>query len=121
MASSKDNLMNFKQLLGSDMKRYLVHKIGFKGMNKIIFSLGSLITISLLLVSSSSYAVPNIISYQGVLNDASGNPGTNTVEMTFSIYDVETGGAARIQNILSVCNTQTSNTTSHEEPLFEHK
>jgi len=72
------------------MKRYLVRKIGLKGMNKIIFPLGWLITVSLL-VSSPSYAVPNLISYQGVLNDASGNPVNNTsLEMTFSIYDVET-------------------------------
>lgn len=41
-----------------------------------------------------AYAVPNLISYQGVLNDSSGTPVSSTVIMTFSIYDVETGGTA---------------------------
>ncbi len=40
------------------------------------------------------HAVPNLISYQGVLNDQNGQPVTGTVNVTFRIYDVGTGGDA---------------------------
>lgn len=45
-------------------------------------------------VTTIAYAVPNLISYQGVLNDSSGNPLSTTVSMTFSIYGVASGGTA---------------------------
>jgi hypothetical protein len=37
-------------------------------------------------------AVPQTINYQGYLTDSSGTPINGIVQMTFSIYDVETGG-----------------------------
>lgn len=43
---------------------------------------------------STSHAVPKLISYQGVLNDKDGMPMSATVNMTFSIYDVGSGGTA---------------------------
>ncbi len=57
---------------------------------KLIF-LASLL-IFFLLSTSLVYAVPKLISYQGVLNDSNGIPISSTVSMTFRIYDVETGG-----------------------------
>lgn len=39
-------------------------------------------------------AIPNLISYQGVLNDQNGLPVTGTVNITFRIYDMDTGGVA---------------------------
>lgn len=47
----------------------------------------------LLLAGATAHAVPNLISYQGQLNDAGGQPVNGTVAFTFSIYDVPTGGA----------------------------
>jgi hypothetical protein len=43
-------------------------------------------------LTTTAYAIPKLISYQGVLNDSSGNPVDDTVEMTFRIYDASTGG-----------------------------
>lgn len=48
----------------------------------------------LLVFYSAAYAVPNLMSYQGTLSDATGLPISATVSMTFRIYDVETGGTA---------------------------
>ncbi len=39
-------------------------------------------------------AVPQIMSYQGKLNDKNGVPVTGSVTIVFSIYDVQTGGTA---------------------------
>lgn len=39
-------------------------------------------------------AVPQTVNYQGYLTDSGGNPVNSTVQMTFSIYNVSTGGAA---------------------------
>jgi hypothetical protein len=38
-------------------------------------------------------SVPSLINYQGYLTDAGGNPVTDTVEMTFSIWDAASGGS----------------------------
>lgn len=45
-----------------------------------------------LMLPSWAFCVPNLISYQGVLNDSGGVPVSATVNMTFKIYDAETGG-----------------------------
>lgn len=42
----------------------------------------------------ASLGVPNLISYQGVLNDKNGVPMSTTVTMTFTIYDASTEGNA---------------------------
>ncbi|MEI6209642.1 MAG: hypothetical protein WCP20_22900 [Desulfuromonadales bacterium] len=39
-------------------------------------------------------AVPNIMSYQGKLNDRAGNPINGSKNITFTIYDVASGGTA---------------------------
>ncbi len=44
-------------------------------------------------VPNTSLAVPNIISYQGVLNGDDGTPVNGSVNMTFSIYDSPSSGA----------------------------
>ena len=46
-------------------------------------------------ISVSVYgAVPPEINYQGYLRDVDGNPINGPVKMTFSIYDVTSGGTA---------------------------
>jgi hypothetical protein len=49
----------------------------------------------ILAVSAGTAAVPQTISYQGVLRDAGGNPVADGVySVTFRLYDVSTGGTA---------------------------
>lgn len=64
-----------------------------KRISRILISLIFLTIVSLLALSDT-HAVPNLISYQGVLNDKDGHPISSTVSMTFKIYDVATGGTA---------------------------
>ncbi|MBU1737103.1 MAG: hypothetical protein KKG35_03105 [Proteobacteria bacterium] len=45
-----------------------------------------------LMLTVTAGAVPNLISYQGILNDGGGNPISSTVSITFKIYDVPSGG-----------------------------
>jgi len=47
-----------------------------------------------LLFSISSAAVPQTINYQGYLTDSGGTPIDATVQITFSLYNVATGGTA---------------------------
>lgn len=49
--------------------------------------------LGLFIFSGSAHAIPNLISYQGVLNDDQGAPISSTVSMTFNMYDVLTGGS----------------------------
>jgi hypothetical protein len=42
--------------------------------------------------SMSARATPNVLTEEGSLNDSSGVPITNTVNLTFKIYDSATGG-----------------------------
>jgi hypothetical protein len=46
------------------------------------------------LAASPVLAVPNLISYQGLLNDQNGVPVNGTVSFVFSIYGLSTGGTA---------------------------
>lgn len=62
-------------------------------MKRPLICLKLLVIVSLLPLAVA-YAVPNLISYQGVLNDKDGVPLSSTVSMTFRIYDVATGGNA---------------------------
>jgi hypothetical protein len=45
-------------------------------------------------VLNSPTPIPTIISYQGYLTDLGGNPINDTLEMTFSIYNVASGGTS---------------------------
>lgn len=62
-------------------------------MNRI-FILSKTVLVTYLLLLTTAYAVPNLISYQGVLNDSGGLPISSTVIMAFSIYDAPTGGTS---------------------------
>ena len=46
------------------------------------------------MISSAPANVPQLISFQGKLHDASGNPLTGDYQITFRIYNVESGGTA---------------------------
>lgn len=61
-----------------------------KKISRLIIIFG--IYFFLLLAGSSVHAVPNIISYQGKLNDQNGLPLTGSYEVTFTIYDGPQGG-----------------------------
>jgi len=60
-------------------------------MKRVLIFMQTFMTMFLFAVSAS-HAVPNLISYQGVLNDSNGEPLSSTVIMTFSIYDASTDG-----------------------------
>jgi hypothetical protein len=49
---------------------------------------------ALLWAPLAAQSVPQLISYQGQLNDQSGAPVNGSIGLVFSIYDVPTGGAA---------------------------
>ena len=44
------------------------------------------------LMSTLAFSVPGLISYKGQLTDASGGPITDPVDVTFTLWDAETGG-----------------------------
>jgi hypothetical protein len=46
----------------------------------------------ILITSVSALAIPQLINYQGELTDSSGNPITNSVSITFTIYNAATAG-----------------------------
>jgi hypothetical protein len=48
----------------------------------------------IVIATSTAFAVPKLISYQGVLNDKDGVPISTTVEMGFTIYDSSAVGNA---------------------------
>ena len=51
------------------------------------------IVLGVALVSTVCYSIPQLINYQGYLTDSGGNPLNGTVDMVFSIYDVDAGGS----------------------------
>jgi hypothetical protein len=62
-------------------------------MNRCTISL--LVVLVMLAAVTAQAQIPRTISYQGVLCDASGNPKPdNSYQMTFRIYEAETGGTA---------------------------
>ena len=44
------------------------------------------------LMSTLAFSVPGLISYKGQLTDASGGPITTSVDVTFTLWDAESGG-----------------------------
>lgn len=68
------------------------HELSEFRMNKFMLFLAAIMLVAV----CHSYAseVPEVISYQGQLNDDSGVPIDGSVDMTFSLYDVDVGGAA---------------------------
>jgi hypothetical protein len=61
---------------------------------KVIQLVFSLLVLSTIITLSAYGAVPQEINYQGYLTDAVGNPVDDMVDMTFNIYNVDTGGTA---------------------------
>jgi len=59
-------------------------------MRRIFISLVLLV----LMLPTLAQAVPNVMSYQGKLNDKNGVPVSGSVTMTFTIYDAATNGNA---------------------------
>ncbi len=53
-----------------------------------------LVLVNLLWTVTGMAQVPKTMSYQGYLKDAEGMPVNETLQMTFAIYDVSTGGTA---------------------------
>ena len=56
---------------------------------------GVIIAISVLpvgAVGEPDVSIPHVISYQGYLTDNIGNPVNGTISITFSIYDIPSGG-----------------------------
>jgi len=69
--------------------------------------IASFLLVVLCLTTPSYAQVPQMINYQGTVTDASGNPLNGGYNMTFSIYDVSSGGTAlwtQTQNGVSVTN-----------------
>lgn len=56
--------------------------------------LSSVVLVVFIQVMTASASVPQTINYQGYLTNSSGVPINTTVDLTFSLYDVSTGGAA---------------------------
>ena len=52
-----------------------------------------LLGIGFVLLTSTLLAVPGLTNYQGRLTDAAGQPITNPVDVTFTFWDAESGGA----------------------------
>jgi hypothetical protein len=61
---------------------------------KIVFSSVAALLGTVLAAATASAAVPSFLTEQGRLLDASGNPATGTVSITFAIYDSLAGGTA---------------------------
>jgi hypothetical protein len=77
-----------------------------KTMKAKIFFAGLLFAV-LFLASSSYSQVPPMINFQGVVNDAAGNPLDGDFDMIFSIWDAPVGGNelwAEAQNLVPVEN-----------------
>src|SRR6185312_11802281 len=53
-----------------------------------------ILLIGLSIASASAAAVPTLLTEQGQLLDASGNPVTGSINVTFTIYDQPTGGTS---------------------------
>ena len=64
-----------------------------KGEEKRVV-IGLLGVILILLPCMGHTAIPQTINYQGYLTNAEGVPVNGTVQMVFSIYNVDTGGTA---------------------------
>ena len=68
-------------------------------MNRIVLFI---ILLSVALALAVHAGVPQLINYQGVLTDASGNPLQGTYNVTFSIYGVVSGGTPLWSETVSI-------------------
>lgn len=65
-----------------------------KSITKLIIVIFLLWTMVCGLSTTSYAAIPHLINYQGKLLNSAGQPITGTANVTFKIYDVESGGSA---------------------------
>ena len=85
----------------------------------------TVVLIKCLLMMPNAFAVPELISYQGLLNDDSGSPVNASVAVIFSLYDVDTGGVAfwsenqNIEVINGVFNVKLGSSTELDPAIFE--
>ena len=63
-----------------------------KRTKKVVINLVSILFLLSVISIPSEAQMPKKINYQGILTDASGNPINGSMQMTFSIYDVHSGG-----------------------------
>lgn len=95
-------------------------KIWTNLQNHLTPNIGTIVIVALMLFVYSAYAAPSTqttistFPYQGTLTDASGNPVTGDVDMTFRIYDVSTGDTA----LWTEAHTS-ANAVSVENGLFQ--
>ena len=71
-------------------------------MAKQILVVGAIIALILVMAIVALAHVPQLISFQGKLYDDTGNPITGQVEVTFRIYNLETGGTALWSETINV-------------------
>jgi len=57
-----------------------------------VIGLSENLTLPMVQAANDVTPVPGVITYQGVLTDANGNPVNGNVDMIFRIYNVDTGG-----------------------------
>ena len=90
-------------------------------------SAGLFIAVALVFVFAvaASGSVPHQINYQAYLTDAGGSPITGTLEMTFSMWDAETGGVqlwsetqASVSVVNGTCTVILGSVTSISDNVF---
>ena len=87
----------------------------------------ALLAVWILTPSASHSQVPKTISYQGSLTDASGNPVTGSLSITFRLYNTATGGTALWIEPRTVAvtngafNVVLGNVTPLDESLFANQ
>ena len=66
------------------------------------------------LMSTLAFSVPGLISYKGQLTDASGGPVAGPVDVTFTLWDAETGG-----NQLGAGFSDTDSVTPNADGIYD--
>src|SRR5690348_500395 len=101
---NQDPMAKFPQVGLNPNYDFVLSKVirGFDGVSlkrngTVAFMLAVIAFISVALASgqtATEQVVPSVIKYSGVLADTDGKPFTEPVELTFSLYKTEQGGAA---------------------------
>ncbi len=86
-----------------------------KNFPHLMLSIGTILVVAIMLVVNQAVAKPdllsstqstnsNLISYQGTLMDSQGNPLTETIDITFRIYDSPSGSTPLWEEVRSGAN-----------------
>lgn len=85
-----------------------------KNIPQLMISIGTILVVAIMLVVNQAIAKPdllsiqstnpNLLSYQGTLMDSQGNPLTDTVDITFKIYDSPTSISPLWEEVRSGAN-----------------